>query len=304
MIYRLRREAELIRACFVLAVTRRQVVKRVAREEKKNRWNLVLLVLRDLFSACGAHQIQKQAIREYLVESLYPLLGKQKETVAKRLAADCAEVPWKEQRNPLKGAREAEAYLITSRRIRYLQARVVEFAFADWYGLNMLPRQSEILGCYSDIAWLARGLMKSAGLSEKKGSLKNNDRQRLFVVLEPFVKGLELRRLHLEGLSNPGRIILASLVQKRRIGRLRRSGFSPDNLKSLYPDMLDLETLRIRQEAILNLRDNAFRLIETKTIGRKFENYLHLQTLTMGAPSRGSRKLSRYLTAVESRYSA
>jgi hypothetical protein len=302
LIYRIRREADLIRAHFALGGTRRRAVKRAARFENESRRELAFLALRDLAGAAGAHRLRRRAIREYLGESLRPLLRRRDESAAKRLAADCAEAPRKEQDNPLKGAREAAAYLITSRRIRNLQAKVVEVAFSLWYGLTVQPRQSAILGCYSDTAWLARGLMKSAGVFEKKESLDNDDRRRLSVVLEPYVKALELRRTHLEGLTKPGRTMLAAMAQKRRIGRLRRSGFAPDDLKVLYPDMLDRETLRYRQETILNLRDDALRLINTRAAGRRFENYLHLQSLTMGAPSRGPKRLGRYLAAVESRH--
>jgi hypothetical protein len=253
-----------------------------------------------------AHRLRYRDIKEYMGAAIFPTLCRRQraDSATSKFIAESAAPPKEEKENPLKGAREAAAYFINSPRLRDIQGRIVTTAFSDWYGLKLSSRQAAVMGCYSDTAWLARGLMKSAGLPRDLRRLGTDERRRLGVVLEPYVRGLDLRRHHLEGLTRPGRAILATLSQQRRVGRLERRGFSPEDLKILYPEMLDQETLRFRLESLETLRDDALRLLNTRSTGLQFENYLHLQTLTLGAPSRGPKRLGRFLAAVELRHAA
>ncbi len=261
-------------------------------------------VLRDLADALSSHRLGLRAIADYCRETVKPVLRPDTDSVARKLAADCAEPPEDKKKNPLTGAREAAACLISYPRLRDLQARIIKPTFLSWYGLKVKPRQAAVLGCFSDTAWIARGLMKTAGLPDSLAVLSAEDRRRLAIVLEPYVRSMDLRRAHLEGLSRPGRTVLAALSQKRRIGRLRRRNFAPEDLEILYPDMLDRETLRYRQENITTLRDEALRLVEARRTSRQFENYMHLQTLVISASSRGPKQLGRFMAAVELRHTA
>ena len=299
------RRVNQVRAHLRLGRTRRRTLRRVASAEAASRRAAAVLVLRDLGDALMAHRLRVRAVREYLDETLGPVLRRRKgESVAAKLAADIAEPPGEEQENPLRGAREAAAYFITSPRLRLLQGHIVRAAFANWYGLEVSDAQAAVLGCYSDTAWLARGLMKCAGLPVDERRLGADERKRLEVVLEPYVCGLDLRRRHLEGLTHPGRAILATLSQRRRVGRLKRRGFSPEDIRILYPETLDEETLRIRCEKVETLGDDALRSVRNRETALRFENYLHLQTLVLTAPSRGPKRLGRFMAAVEQRHAA
>jgi hypothetical protein len=301
-----RHRLKMIHSHLILGRTRRQAIRKVRSEEMTAYRSIANVALQDLSGAILAHRLRFRDIREYLGVAILPALRRRRsaDSITGKFIEESAAPPKEEQENPLKGAREAAAYFISSPRLRELQGQIVRTAFADWYHLKITSRQMAVLGCYSDTAWIARGLMKSAGLPQDLRRLGTDERRRLSIVLEPYIRGLDLRRHHLEGLTHPGRSILASLSQQRRVGRLERRGFSPEDLKVLYPDMLDQETLRFRRESLMSLRDDALRLIDTRSTGLQFENYLHLQTLTMGAPSRGPKRLGRYMAAVELRHAA
>lgn len=290
----------LARDALALARVRRRSIRIVARTDFDTRRGTILQALSDLGGAIGAHRLALQAITDFARITILPSL--KRNSNIRDFTKDIARPPNPDVENPLIGAREAAACLLRSERLRALQGQIISSAFGSWFGLKVNSAQAGVLGSYSDAAWLARGLMQSAGLVEGRDKLSDNDRWRLKVVLEPFVRGLQLRRAHLEGLPDPGRALLAAQVQKRRLLRLKRKGFAPDNLEVLYPEMLDREVFRVRRENIEQIRNQWTTRIETRGTRRRFENYLHLQTLVLGAPSRGPVRLGRYMAAVEQRH--
>lgn len=292
-----------LRGYLELGRTRRRSVRAVGRAEKDSRRETTDLALENLIGAVWALRLLPRNIGEYLKDTgITGWRGRGRPALLADLFSEEIKKPPKEKTgNPLKDAREAAVYLITSPGIRNLQGRIVGAAWEDWFGLYVTEKQAAVLGSYSDVAWLSRGLMKTAGVSLRAG-ISPGDKRRLKVVLAPFVHSMNLRRAHLEGLSRPGRALLAAWFQSRRLGRLRRSGFAPDDMKVLYPDIIDIETLSHRRQAVVSLKNEYLRNIRVRSDGRRFENYMHLQTLIMGAPSRGPVRLGRFMAAVERRH--
>jgi hypothetical protein len=283
-----------------LARTRRKSIRKVARAEMSTRLNAVLLAIGDLAGAAAVHRIRFHAAADYWKSAV--VMSMKWNTGAGKFAEEIAESAADVTENPLAGSGMSDVRLISTKRLRALQGNIVSAVFADWFGLRVSTVQAGILGSYSNTAWLARGLMRSAGLADNKGTLSGKDRWKLKVVLEPYVRGLQLRRSHLEGMYHSGRTLLAAQIQMVRIRRLRRMGFSQNGLDVLYPDRLDREQLRLQKKSIGQVRNKWIRFIETRGLSLRFENYLHLQTLLAQAPVRDSARIGRYLAALERRH--
>ncbi|MDT8298124.1 MAG: hypothetical protein RQ801_07485, partial [Spirochaetaceae bacterium] len=195
-----RRRLEIVRSHLILGRTRRRSIRKIRTKERTAQRTLANLALQDLAGALLAHRLPYRDIKEYIGAAIFPALRRRQkaDSVTNKFIAESAAPPKEERENPLKGAREAAAYFINSPRLRNLQGRIVTAAFADWYGLKLSSRQAAVMGCYSDTAWLARGLTKSAGLPKDLRRLGTEERRRLGIVLEPYIRGLELRRHHLE----------------------------------------------------------------------------------------------------------
>ncbi len=288
---------KIIRGYMNLGRTRRLSVRAVGRTENHVRRETTRLALKNLCGAIWSLRLLPGNIADYLnntgllsLRPGEPLLRVQfAGEIRRRLPSK--ETSW----NPLKDAgyiRESETYLLSSPRLRSLQGHIIATVWDNWFGLKVSGKQAAVLGSYSNAASLSRGLMKAGGINGRAG-LSREDKKRMEVVLEPYVRNMDLRRAHLEGLRRPGRVLLAALSQKKRLGRLRRSGFASDKLEVLYPDLIDIEALRHRRQAVVSLKKKYIRKIRVRSEIARFENYMHLQTLIMGAPNRFTAAIER-----------
>ncbi len=298
---------KIIRGHLNLSRTRRLSLRIVSKTEKVVRRKTAGLSLKNLGAAVWALQLLPRNVSVYLNDTgLTPFRRQKRHRVSplyRQFAKEIRKPPDKKIENPLKddgNFRESASYLISSPGIRSLQSRIVSTVWENWFGLKVTGRQAAVLGSYSNAAWLSRGLMKAGGLLHKK-QISQEEKKRLKVVLEPYVRNMELRRAYLEGLSRPGRALLRAWSQKRRLSWLRHSGFSPEDLEVLYPHIIDSEALKQRRQAVVSLKDEYIRKIRVRNNGTRFENYMHLQTLIMGAPSRGPVRFGRFMAAVERR---
>ena len=298
---------KIIRGHLELSRTRRLSLRTVSKTEKIVRRETASQSLRNLGGAIWALRLLPRNINGYLNDTGLAPFRRQKQPggmpLCRQFAEDIRRPPDEKIDNPLKNDgnfRESVTYLISSPGIRSLQGRIVSATWENWFGLKVSEKQAAVLGSYSNAAWLSRGLMKAGGLLHKT-RISQEEKKRLAVVLDPYVRSMELRRAHLEGLSRPGRALLAAWSQKRRLSWLRRSGFSPEDLEVLYPHIIDSETLKQRRQAVVSLKNEYIRKIRVRNDGTRFENYMHLQTLIMGAPSRGPVRLGRFMAAVERR---
>ncbi len=283
----LRRGKALIISSLGLSRTRRRSVYELCCEEQRIYRKTSALALLNLSGALRTHRMRIRNILEYLKLSGIGVLSGGRYPHSRQFSKDIRQPETEPMENPLKNVREAASYLITSPRVRQLQGRILKVVWRDLFELELNDRQSAVLGSYSNAAWLSRGLLKASGLS-LKGNISEENKKRLTVVVEPYTRTMDIRRSHLEGLSRPGRALLSAWTQKRRLGKLRRSGFVPEDLSVLYPDIIDSVTLTHRRQAVVSLKKKYIMKIRVQDDVRRLENYLHLQTLTMGAAERRS----------------
>jgi len=302
LLIRFRRQRLPLAASLELGRVRRRAVFDLCAVERKGRWKTWIQAIQNLGSALWAHRLLLRNISEYMKETFFVDFNHREDgfPLIREFAREAGEPPVEMRENPLMNVREAASYLIVSPRVRQLQGRILRFVWKEWFDLNLTDDQSSILGGYSNAAWLSRGLLKASGVG-MKAKISGEDKRRLAVVLEPYARTMGLRRAHLEGLSHPGRALISAWKQRRRLGKLRRSGFAPEDLSVLYPDVIDRETLIRRREAVVTLKKNYIMKIQLRDNRRRFENYLHLQTLISDAPARGPVRLGRFMAAVERR---
>lgn len=295
-----RREWFAIAASLELDRVRRHSVCELCRMEEQSRRKTAADAVWNLFSAARAHRLLLRNIGVYLKETgpagdFFP-----DSVYSRQFDEELRQPPETSTENPLKNIRESATYLISSPRIRKLQSHIIRTVWKDWFCLELSDNQSSVFGVWSNAAWLSRGLLKVSGVG-MKGTLSGEDRRRLSVVVEPYARTMDLRRVHLEGLSSPGRALLSAWIQKKNIGKLRKSGFAPEDLEILYPEVIDRETLSYRRKKAAALKKKYIMKIQLRESRRRFENYMHLQTLILGAPSRGPVRLGRFMAAVERR---
>jgi len=302
LLHRFRRQQSLFSASLELGRERRRSVFDLCAVERKGRWKTWIQAIQNLGSALWAHRLLLRNISEYMKETFLVDFNHREDgfSLIREFARKAGEPPVEMRENPLKNVRESASYLIVSPRVRQLQGRILRLVWKEWFDLNLTENQCLTLGAYSNAGWLSRGLMKASGVG-MKAKISGDDKRRLAVVLEPYTRTMDLRRAHLEGLSHPGRTLISAWKQRRRIGKLRRSGFAPEDLSVLYPDVIDRNTLIHRREAVVTLKKNYIMKIQLRDSRRRFENYLHLQTLILGTPVRGPVRLGRFLAAVERR---
>jgi len=280
-----------------LARDYRRALRAVAHSDRSQRLRIAGMAVADLIEAARALRLPPRAVAEYLGTTLGPLRPDRRRMQgwARRFAA--ALPPTEERRaNPLRGASEENDRVLRSPRLCRIQSRVLRCAFAQWFGLALSPADAAVLGAFAGVAATARNLMQAAGVSPQRRRLDDADRRRIRRTLGAFVQGRAMERDYRIGIGDP------PPRRRPRLFRRRRPVGVTAPAATLYPESLDRQDLEERREVILRIRDALRRRITARAEARIFENYLHLQSLTLGAPSRGPERLGRYLAAVERRH--
>ena len=148
---------------------------------------------------------------------------------------------------------------LRSERMKKLQGVIVEKLYASWFGIVCSSNDLKVLSSYGNTGWLTHNLLIASGIKKKSAVALNNENRRMIkTVYRSFVSSLALY-LKLEEGVRPDRVIT----------------------KNMYPQSIEIQSLKIRRENILIYKLEAVRQIKMNSEYMGFNKYLKAQSLIM-----------------------
>ncbi len=148
--------------------------------------------------------------------------------------------------------------------------------------VNECSDDLKVLASFGNTGWLTHNLLLASGLKKKNAvALNNENRRRIKTVYRSFVSSLALYLKFEDGLRN-GKAELPKLDITAKIRRLFKVA-SPDRVitKNMYPQSIEVQSLKIRRENILSYKLEAVRQIKMNSEYIGFNKYLKAQSLIM-----------------------
>ena len=149
--------------------------------------------------------------------------------------------------------------VLKSERMKKLQGIIIGKLYAVWFGIACSSDDLKVLASFGNTGWLTYNLLLASGLKKKNAvALNNENRRRIKTVYRSFVSSLALY-LKLENGAHPDRVIT----------------------KNMYPQSIEVQSLKIRRENILSYKLEAIRQIKMNSEYIGFNKYLKAQSLIM-----------------------
>ncbi len=149
--------------------------------------------------------------------------------------------------------------VLKSERMKKLQGIIIGKLYAVWFGIACSSDDLKVLASFGNTGWLTYNLLLASGLKKKNAvALNNENRRRIKTVYRSFVSSLALY-LKLEDGAHPDRVIT----------------------KNMYPQSIEVQSLKIRRENILSYKLEAVRQIKMNSEYMGFNKYLKAQSLIM-----------------------
>jgi len=172
--------------------------------------------------------------------------------------------------------------VLKSKRMKKLQGIIIGKLYAVWFGIACSNDELKVLASFGNTGWLTHNLLLASGLKKKNAvALNNENRRRIKTVYRSFVSSLALYLKFEDGLRN-GKAELPKLDITAKIRRLFKVA-SPDRVitKNMYPQSIEVQSLKIRRENILSYKLEAVRQIKMNSEYMGFNKYLKAQSLIM-----------------------
>jgi hypothetical protein len=172
--------------------------------------------------------------------------------------------------------------ILKSERMKKLQGVIIEKLYASWFGIACSNNDLKVLSVYGNTGWLTHNLLIASGIKKmSEVSLNDENRRRVKTVYRSFVSSLALYLKLQEGLK----IDRAELPKSGFAAKIRHlfKRLQPNRVisKNMYPQGIEVQSLKIRRENILSYKLEAVRQIKMNSEYMGFNKYLKAQSLIM-----------------------